>query len=120
MRKLSEIKGEEALDVLADILEPAAEIMTDKEFALLVKNKMLIKAVSLALKKHKQAVIKILAIMEDEDPDTYVPGFATLPVKLLELFNDPEMLQVFGLQGEKEDGTSSGSATANTGATETE
>ena len=30
MRKLSEIKGEEALDVLAEIIEPAAEIFTDE------------------------------------------------------------------------------------------
>ena len=30
MRKLSEIKGEEALDALAEIIEPAAEIFTDE------------------------------------------------------------------------------------------
>ena len=31
MRKLSEVKGEEALDVLADILEPIVTIINDEE-----------------------------------------------------------------------------------------
>ena len=31
--KLSDIKGERALDVLADMIEPVAEIMGDKEIA---------------------------------------------------------------------------------------
>lgn len=120
MRKLSEIRGEDALDVLADILEPAAEIMTDKEIAKFVRDKKPLKAVKLALKNHKKSVITILAVMEDEDPETYMPGLATLPVKLLELVNDPDMIQVFYSQGEMEGGTPSGSAMESTEETEAE
>lgn len=120
MRKLSEIKGEEALDVLADILEPAAEIMTDKEFVKSVREKQVMKAVKAALKNHKRSVIVILAILEGENPDTYAPGLVALPLKLIELLNDPDMIQVFYSQGETVDGTSSGSATENTGETATE
>lgn len=120
MRKLSEIRGEDALDVLANIIEPAAEIMTDTELRDLIRAKNNLKAIKFALQNHKRAVIEILAIMDGEDVETYDPGFATLPVKLLELLNDPDMQQVFGLQGQNEDGTISGSATENTKAAETE
>ena len=117
MRKLSEIKGEDALDVLADILEPAAEIMTDKELVGLVRANKRIKAVSFALKNHKKAVITILAVIDGENPETYSPGLAILPIKLLELFNDPDMIQVFYSQSPNEDGITSGSAMVSTGET---
>lgn len=120
MRKLSEIRGEDALDVLADIIEPAAEIMTDTELRDLIRSKKNIKAIKFALKNHKRAVIEILAIMDGENVETYAPGFAVLPIKLLELLNDPDMQTVFGLQGQTEDGTTSGSVTENIGAAEIE
>ena len=44
MRKLSEIKGEEALDVLAEIIEPAAEIFTDENVKKALKSESRIKA----------------------------------------------------------------------------
>lgn len=113
MRKLSEIRGEDALDVLADVIEPATEIMTDSAVRTLVRAGKSTQAIKVVLKKHKQAIIKILAIMDGEDVETYSPGFAVLPVKLLELLNDPDMQQVFGLQGQMGDGTTSGSVTEN-------
>ncbi len=119
MRKLSEIKGEAALDVLADILEPASEIMTDKEVVSLARSGKRIKAVSMTIKRHKRAVTEILAIMDGENPETYEPRLATLPIKLLELFNDPDIIQVFSLQSPNVDGITSGSAMENTKATET-
>ena len=107
--KLSEIKGEAALDVLADLFEPAAEIVSDKEIADLYKSEQLLKAVKVALKKHKKAVIQILAITEGEDPETYEPNVLSLPAKLIEIFNDPELMGLFHSQGQTEE-TSSGSA----------
>lgn len=120
MKKLRDFKGEEALDVLADILEPSAEIMTDKEVAFLARAGNRLGAVKLAIKNHKKAVIKILAILEGEDPLTYEPLLLTIPLKLLELFNDPDVVQVFTLQGQETEQESSGSAMANTTETEEE
>ncbi len=111
MRKLSEIRGEDALDVLADVIEPASEIIADTELRDLIRAKKNLQAVRVGLKNHKSAILKILAVMDGEDVETYAPGFATLPLKLLELLNDPDMQQVFGLQGQTEDGKTSGSAT---------
>ena len=110
--KLSDIEGEQAIDVLADLLEPASEIMTDKEFVSTFRTGDKLKAISRALKNHKQAVIAILAITDGADPKTYKPKLLTLPAKLLELLNDPEIIGLFQSQGQ-EDKTSSGSATVN-------
>ena len=33
LRKLSEIKGEEALDTLADLLDPVSDVFSDEKFA---------------------------------------------------------------------------------------
>jgi hypothetical protein len=115
--KLSDIKGEKALDVLADLLEPAAEIMGDKEVEAAYNSGQVLKAVKVAIKNHKKAVLNVLAITEGEDPETYQPNVFSLPAKLLEILNDPEIMGLFSWQGQTEK-TSSGSATENTEADE--
>jgi hypothetical protein len=112
--KLSDFKGEKAIDVLADLLEPAAEIMTDSVIVSTIRSGEKIKAVKLALKGHKQAVIKILAITEGVDPKQYEPNVFSLPAKLLEILNDPELIGLFRLQSQTEENNSSGSVTENT------
>lgn len=114
MKRLSEIKGEAALDVLADIIEPASEIMADKEVAKAAQGDERAKAVAMALKNHKKAVITVMAILEGEDPDTYEPPLLKLPAMLLQLFNDPELIEVFYWQGQTQEENASGSATPNT------
>lgn len=100
--KLSEIKGEHAIDVLADLMEPATRIFADEEVQKSVRSKepKLILAKKL-LKGHKREVIEILAILDGEDPDTYEVNLLTLPVKLLEILNDPEINSLFTSQGQK-------------------
>ena len=98
--KLSDLKDEAALDALADLIEPSSEIMTDKEVVALFKSGQRTKAISKAIKNHKKAVITILAISEGENPEEYQPSVLSLPAKLLEIFNDKEMLDLFRLQGQ--------------------
>ena len=111
MRKLSEIKGEDAMDILADLIEPLAEFAQDKTFVEMIRSGERIKAVSYAIKTHKKAVLTVMALLEDENPDEYEPPLLRLPVMLLELFNDPELIALFPSQ---QTVTSSGSATENT------
>ena len=115
MRKLSEIKGEDAMDILADLIEPLAEFTQDQTFVDMVRKGDKIKAVSHAIKAHKKAVLTVMAVLEGEDPETYAPPLLRLPVMLLELFNDPELVALFPSAGTV---TSSGSATVNTGENE--
>lgn len=115
--KLSDIKGEEALDVLADIIDPATEIMSDKEILHIYQSgQSKIKLIKFMLKKHKKSVIEILAILNQEDPEEYTEkiNVLTLPMKLLEVVNDMELEEVFSLQGQEIELNTFGSATGNT------
>jgi hypothetical protein len=117
--KLSEIKGADSLDVLAEIAEPAVEIMADEEIRKIVDSNlpkvMLIKPI---LKNHKDGVVQILAALERQDPDEFVKtmNILTLPKKLMEILDDKELLELFQSQGEMMEEESSGSASESTGA----
>ena len=112
--KLSEYRGEAALDLLADLIEPAGEIMSDKEIGEVFK-KNRFKAIGLAIMNHKKAVMHIMAIIDGVPVDEYKCNVFTLPVKILELLNDQALIQLFTYQGQKGDANSSGSASENTG-----
>ena len=106
--------NEEQLELFADLLEPAAEIITDKEVSGAIKaGEKPIKAVKLAIKNHKAAVIEMLARIDGVAPDKYHVNVLTLPVKLVNLFNKPEVQELFTLQGQTDGAAASGSATEN-------
>ena len=111
--KLSEYQGEAALELLADLIEPASEIMSDKEIGDVFKQNRF-KAIGLAIKNHKKAVMQILATMDGVPVDDYKCNVFSLPVKILELLNDPALVQLFTFQGQTGDANSSGSASENT------
>ena len=102
--KLSDIKGERALDVLADMIDPVAEIMSDKEIVgILRAGKSPAKAIKLSLKNHKRAVLTMMAAIDGEDPETYQPSLFVLPKRLLDLLNDPEVQRLFSSQDSTSD-----------------
>lgn len=109
--RLSDIKGDEALDMLADLLEPIVELATDKEITgNMGKDNM--KAVKIAIKNHKGAITTILAILNKENLKTYKPNLLELPAMLVDVFNDPELIRLFQSQVQIPP-TSSGLATEN-------
>lgn len=94
--KLSEIKGEKAIEAFANLLEPVGEILADKEFTEgLRTDKSKIELAQVVMKSHAKAIIKILAILDDKDPENYEINLAMLPVKLAELMNDKGLLDLF-------------------------
>lgn len=100
--KLSDYKNEDAIEVIADILEPLSVIFTDEEIKK-EKNKNRMKAVSMALKKYKKEVIQILARIDDVPVDKYECNALTLPMKVLEVMNDKEVqdfLESLGAMGD--------------------
>lgn len=112
--RLSDYHGEEALDLFADLLEPASEVMSDKEFVEYARAGNKVKAIKMAIKNHKKAVIEILARLDGQEPEEYSVSFFTLPAKVLELVNDPAIKDLFIAQGQKMRNANSGSATENT------
>lgn len=114
---LRNIKGEQALDTLAEILEPAADILGDEEIAKMMKANQKLKAAVRALREYKPQVIKILAAFNGEEPETYKEkiNVLTAPVELMRLFNEPEVVELlFQSQAQMMGATSSGPATENT------
>lgn len=99
--RLSDYKNEEALDVLADLMEPAAEILADPEAKRIYENKEpKIKLAGYIVKNHKKAIITILAILDGEDPEKYSFTLLQVPAKIIELLNDPELMNLFTQQGQ--------------------
>lgn len=112
--KISEIKGERALDVLSELIEPVAEIMADNEIKEAYESKNAAKAISVAIKRHKKAIITVMAAVDGVPADNYEVNLFTLPFKLLELLNDPAIAEFFTSQGQMGDAKSSGSVLENT------
>ena len=123
--KLSDYKGEEALDVLADIIEPLTYIIADEEIQKLSKtpNTPMLAMVKPAIKNHKKELIEVLARLENKPVEEYKASMnlITLPMQVMELINDPEVQNLFFSQGESQVTSlaSSSSATENTEAEKT-
>lgn len=99
MRKLSEYKDGDALDLLADIMEPAVEIMADEEFkAAFEQNR--VKAASVAIKRHKNEVMEILARMDGVPVEDFHCNILTLPGRIIEILSDEELLAFFTEQAQ--------------------
>lgn len=103
MRDIYELRREEALDLLADIIEPATEIMSDKDIAEELKNEKMVKAVSTIIKKHKKSVLEIMARIEGESPETYSPNILQLPFMVLMILNNKELIELFRFAGRQEE-----------------
>ena len=112
--KLSEYKDEAALDLLAELIAPASEIFSDEDVRNAVEGNNKATAVSLAIKKHKKAVMAILAALDGVPVEEFHCNVLTLPLKLLELLDDPETMRLFTSAGQREENTLSGSPTENT------
>ena len=124
---LTAYRGDDALDILADLMEPVVEIFGDRELAEAWRENRAM-AVKMALKGHKKSVFQMLAIIDREDYEdpealeAYKQRFNvfTLPARLMELFNDPVLVDLFTSQVPNTDKTSFGPATENTEATDAE
>jgi hypothetical protein len=98
--KLSDYKNEDAIEVIADIIEPLSVIFTDEE----IKNeKNRMKAIAKALKKYKKEVIQILARIDGVSVNEYECNALTLPIKVLEVMNDKEVQDFLESLGAMED-----------------
>ena len=113
MRSLTEIKGDKALDLVADLLEPVTEIFSDEEVSK-AYNVSILNAIKVAIKNHKKAVKTIVALMNEEDPNTYEPNVVEIPAMLYQVVTDKEIQRLFTSQGQNLNENTSGSVTEST------
>lgn len=131
--KLSEIRGERAIEVIADLIEPIARIAEDKDAARLFKRERCPKgksartflmerirtSVPVLLREHKSDLIEIMATLEGVTKEAYAEELSVpkLIADVFSLLSDGELLSLFGLAQTTEE-TSSGAAQGNTQAAE--
>lgn len=127
--KLSDIKGERTLDVIADIIDPIANIAEDAEASALFRREKVPegmtartfllqrarKAVPALLRGHKRDIIAILSAVEGTTEEAYTASLnlVKLTKDAVELISDEAFLTLFI---SAQSGNSSGSAPENIGA----
>lgn len=116
MKKISEFKDDEAMDVLVEILEPSANLISNERFKQAIRgdkkknikpNKL--EAVKIAITDNRKDVVKIMAVLNETPVEDFHYTLLTLPTMVLQLFNDKELIDFFQYRGEMDSATHSGS-----------
>lgn len=96
MRKLSEVKGEEALDVLAEIIEPIVTIINDEEVKAGFETNVA-KSVSVALKKYKTEILQIFASINGKSVEETCEeiDILSLPSYIVDVLSEPAIRRLF-------------------------
>lgn len=109
--RLSEVKGERVFDVVAEIIDPIAEIALDEDAAKLFKREACPKGMEpwqffmekarkslpSLIRAHKSQFVHILATIKGVSDDEYVEGvtFTSLFSDVIELVTDTEFASFF-------------------------
>nr|DAG17641.1 MAG TPA: hypothetical protein [Caudoviricetes sp.] len=126
--KLSDIKGDRVLDVIADIIDPIANMVQDKDVAAMFKReavpegmkardffaKRMRKGLPVLLKGHKADIIAIMAAIEGVTPEQYAESLdlPKLFTDVIELMTDDVFLDFLSSQKTEKDADAPGSASA--------
>lgn len=126
--RLSDIKGDRVLDVIADIIDPIANIVRDGDVAAMFERKAvpdgmeardffarrMCKGLPVLLKGHKADIIAIMAAIDGVTPERYAASldFPKLFTDVMELATDDAFLNFLSSPGTGKDADASGSASA--------
>lgn len=126
--KLSDIKGDRVFDVIADIIDPIANMVQDKDVAAMFKReavpdgmeardffaKRMCKGLPVLLKSHKADIIAIMAAIEGVTPEQYAASldFPKLFTDVMELVTDDAFLDFLSSSETGKGADAPGSASA--------
>ncbi len=124
--KLSDIKGDRVLDVIADIIDPIANMVQDKDIAAMFERKAvpegmeareffaerMRKGMPVLLKGHKADIIAIMAAIDGVTPEQYAESldFYKLFTDVMELVTDDAFLDFLSSPETKKGADAPGSA----------
>lgn len=113
--KISEFKGENAIEFIGDIIEPVSKIFSDEIvrgfFSKNADNKSAI--AKHICKEYAKETIEVLAAMQGVTPEEYEGNPFTIMMQVFEILNDPDLMSVFISPEQKTANTSFGSASTN-------
>lgn len=96
MKKLSDFKGEEAIELWTDLLDPLTEILTDEKVKEVVQSgKAPIVIAKEVLKSHAKEAVEILTRI-DPEPITGLNVITRLVAVIADIGSDPEVKSFFG------------------------
>lgn len=126
--KLSDIRGDRVLDVIADIIDPIANMVQDKDVAAMFKReavpegmeardffaKRMRKGLPVLLKGHKADIIAVMAAIEGVTPEQYAESldFPKLFTDVMELVTDDAFLDFLSSSETGKGADAPGSASA--------
>lgn len=126
--KLSDIKGDRVLDVIADIIDPIANMVQDKDVAAMFERKAvpdgmdardffakrMCKGLPVLLKGHKADIIAVMAAIEGVTPEQYAESldFPKLFTDVMELVTDDAFLDFLSSSETGKGADAPGSASA--------
>ena len=115
MKKISDYKGDSAIDLYAEILEPIGEIIEDKEVTkAMQEGKSMICIAGIAFRKHKEAVKKFILAVDGTELDG-INVFPRFMINFVEVLNNKDFIDFFKQAEQmKTDSEFSGFAMANT------
>lgn len=119
MKKLADYKGEEAIELWADLLEPITRICADEEIAKSIRSgKAPFLVAKDILKLHSQDAMEVMTRI-DPTPVNGLNAVARVVEIVIEIINSEELSSFFGNAGQTKIVEGSfGSAMENTGAEE--
>lgn len=95
--KLSEYRNEDALDLLADLIEPVAVLMTDEKLKkMIAEDAARIDVAKHLLKAHNKEIIAVLARLNGAE--VYDANIVDILKQVLDLINDPVLVDFFASQ----------------------
>ncbi len=107
--RLSDFKDEKAIEVVAALMEPIGNIAANPENKKARENSGTnAHFIGALLRNNAKDVMSILAILDGKDPAEYHCTAASVFADTMNLFSDPELMALFGLQ--RQTAASSGSA----------
>lgn len=97
MGRLEDARGADAIDLIADLIDPLTEIAQDEEILELTRKKgtPVFKIVQAILRRHKDSAIQILAIIDGVEPEDYKGNVFTIIGRLLGLLNNKDIQSFF-------------------------
>ena len=127
--KLSNVKGDRVFDVIADIIDPIASMVQDKDVAAMFKReavpdgmeardffaKRMCKGLPVLLKSHKADIIAVMAAIEGVTPEQYAASldFPKLFTDVMELITDNAFLDFLSSSETGKGADAPGAALAN-------
>ncbi len=98
MKKLSEFTGEAATTLIGTVLLTTCNILKNRENLKAYQNSGAMGLIGSALCNTPKEIIKLLAMLNEKPVEEYEVNAAALIHDAYEIFEDPELLRLFGMQ----------------------